>query len=463
MTHTKNHSKSQGCDDFPHRDQSVGAGDWSSAPLIVDGVQAAEVARHVLERSVYDLNNIPLGAIAELEGVVVVAGHDPAWIKQAANQLIGAGGIAEFRLEVAKLSTPLLELVQLDEAILRTEVHNTKHLRFDRLHRLAETPTPPPQPAVCVGDAQLRELIKAPYGTFVVGTGGFGSGKSTVVRNMAFHAAAFPDAAGDQPHVSITAYEDHATTYINEALRFLHHSYQSELKLTAVPLTDDMREQVPITKDISDAFGRIIWHRTDVMTEPGLDEWISDLYFDHKHYGTRVFVLDPWNSHLPALERSENNLSYIQRLTTRLQRIAADLGVVIILMTHTPKSQTPSRNAYDPMTLLQAAGSGDFAAKAGVGLCIQRTNYLSRMLNAGHDHYVEFDARVPEGVLAEARSMAAGKPFIPPEHTVVTVDKVKVEGVEGRRGVLAYWVDRARARLVYDAAATRLAQTIWEG
>jgi hypothetical protein len=319
------------------------------------------------------------------------------------------------------------------------------------------------QPSVRVGDAKLGEHVRLPYGTLCVVTGGYGSGKSAFAQNIAFHAAAFPDEAGNNHPVSLTAFEDKASAVRNTCIRFLNSAYETGVDLGSIRLGEEVIRVETMSKPVFDAYDRIIWHHTEELRERGLDRWLEDIQFEHKRYGSRLFVLDPWNSHQPLKETGETDLSYVNRVTNELQFLAADMNVVIILLTHTPISRTPSRTEYERMTMHSAAGSGDFAARAGVGICIQRTNFFSRLIDTTHDQHVPDDSRIRNGeLLAQARSIAASKPFVPAEHMIVTIDKVKLEGIEGKRGVLCFWVDRLRGSLVHDEAATILAHTLWE-
>jgi hypothetical protein len=136
-------------------------------------------------------------------------------------------------------------------------------------------------------------------------------------------------------------------------------------------------------------------------------------------------------------------------------KLTRELGVIFLLVTHLPKSGYTESGGVKPFRIVNAAGSAEFGNKADHGFCVARTSIISDLLRGDRT-----DQRFSEALLRTIRDRLG--PCKGREHVILAVDKVKVEPDMGRRGALAYVLDPTANNLIFDAAGTQIAATIWD-
>jgi hypothetical protein len=412
--------------------------------LLVDAAEDQAAAESILHLDARVLTEqLPVGGFGDDRSLLLVTNQvDPI---EHSQQLIGLG-VDPVLINFAVLpdGETLASLAQTDLAQLRAVLDHSRHAYSNVVRRVHEWEDEPEREIAPLGDDELSQLIRLRLGSFMVVLGGYGSGKSSVASIMSMRAASQPSSWGNLIEVSVCAWEDELVDY--------------KARLRAFSTCGGERE---MSADIATFERRFHWFQPYELGDKGLEQYIGHIEFLTRAFGVKVHVFDPWNSHAPNFETGENELRYINRLTSMLQRKARELDAAIILVTHIPKAATPDASTFRPFRTKDASGSGDFAAKADYGLCIQRTSFFSRILKGE----AEADG-IPSEVSARARQMAPSPQLIPDQHTVLFADKIKIEATAddpkmGRRGTLAFVYDRAINDLVYDPAATLLAQQVW--
>ncbi len=163
--------------------------------------------------------------------------------------------------------------------------------------------------------------------------------------------------------------------------------------------------------------------------EDRLISWYKDLVrYYHERYNTKFFILDPWNEmdHVKDIKQSETD--YVRDVMKDLRRLVDELKIILIVATHVPAKIIKGNGEIEPFKIAQAFGSSQFGNKADRGICILRA-----------------------------------KKWDPTNgHTILRLDKAKVEGKMGIRGTLGLRFDRNKFRFEYDAYVTESVRDVWK-
>lgn len=161
--------------------------------------------------------------------------------------------------------------------------------------------------------------------------------------------------------------------------------------------------------------------------EDRLISWYMDLVRYHRtRYGTRFFVLDPWNELDHVKDSRQAETDYIRDMMKAFRRLVDKLQIILIIVTHVPAKNIRGNGEIEPFKIAHAFGSVQFANKADRGLCVVRTKKFGQ------------------------------------QAMVIRQDKSKVESVMGAKGtVAARYVPQFHA-LEFDSYITQEVQDVWK-
>ncbi len=186
----------------------------------------------------------------------------------------------------------------------------------------------------------------------VVVAGPYGSGKSLFAQILAQDFARHHSAG-----VSLTCWEDQADEIRSGLIRY---------RDTA------MRED-------GDKFRELYLDLFRVTTVPaGQDRKISEhldrMRYQAKRFGTKFFVLDPWNEfdHEKASKQSETE--YVREVMKAIRRLADELQIITLITTHIAAEFIGHDGSIKPFRVAHAFGSSQFANKMDRGFCVARTD-----------------------------------------------------------------------------------------
>ncbi|MGI9521251.1 MAG: AAA family ATPase [Hyphomicrobiaceae bacterium] len=247
--------------------------------------------------------------------------------------------------------------------------------------------------------------------------GGYGCGKSSLTRLLAFHWA-HTIGRPQQAAVSLCAFEDRRNIINRELYRWAVSTTQTQAD--AERLFDDMR-------------GRLFWTERTVGEER-LMSWYIDLVRDRvRRFNVRFFVFDPWNEHDFELAKNQSETDYVKEMMKRLQALVFELDVVVCVVTHISAKSYDENGSVKPFRVANAYGSSNFGAKATRGVCIAKTKNLR-----------------------EAATWSSAE-----AHMIIRTDKTKDNEAMGREITTACVFDPETMSLKYDAGATRKARVVW--
>lgn len=249
---------------------------------------------------------------------------------------------------------------------------------------------------------RLRELgvVAGPYS----------SGKSTVLQQLAFNFVRVNGRALGDSGALICAWEDEASQMRHNLARFIRRQ----------DADGDVKHDHLMDK---------IHYVCRDPNEKRLVPWYMDLVrFYFEEYGTRFFTLDPWNEldHVKDVRQIETD--YVRDAMISFRRLVDSLGVILLIATHVPARMISGDGTIEPFKIAHSFGSGNFGNKADRGLCVVRTKKFESVRG----------------------------------HTVIRLDKAKVEERMGQRGTVAARLDISGFSLDYDANATAGVQDVWK-
>lgn len=269
--------------------------------------------------------------------------------------------------------------------------------------------------------------------------GGYGSGKSTIAQMFALklaHHRGWP--------IHICAWEDRRVDLRERTWRTAIGQSVWEASESNV----DRRPALDLER-------RVFWDEPTALNERSLIDYFERVRYVHKSHGVRVFVCDPWNEFDHELTATERETMYVRRMMKEGRALARELGIIFQVVTHLPKSAYAERGGgVKPFRIVDSAGSAEFGNKADHGFCVVRTQKLAKVLRG---EVADQDDRDIGLAIASEFGAPLGD-----EHTIIAVDKAKVEPDMGRRGVFAYVLDKRRNDLVFDPGATQAAKGIWD-
>lgn len=169
-----------------------------------------------------------------------------------------------------------------------------------------------------------------------------------------------------------------------------------------------------------------------VMRSPEEDRlvsWFVDLVSYYRNrYGTRFFVLDPWNEmdHIKDVRQAETD--YVRDMMKAFRRLVDRLQIILMICTHVPAKTIRGDGSVEAFKIAQSFGSVQFANKADRGICILRTKKFD-------DNY---------------------------GHTIIRLDKSKIERKMGRRSTVGLRFSPERFEYEYDANVTSEVKDVWK-
>lgn len=243
----------------------------------------------------------------------------------------------------------------------------------------------------------------------VIVAGPYGSGKSTILQQLAFNFVRENGRKLGNSGALICAWEDEASEMRANLQNFIKG------KSSAANEYDYLLDKVHYVQRNPDDDRLISWYM-DLVT------------FYNTRYGTKFFTLDPWNEldHVKDVRQLETD--YIKEMMKQFRRLVDKLGIILCIATHVAAKSIRGDGSIEPFKIGHAFGSSQFANKADRGLCIVRTKKFERERG----------------------------------HTIIRHDKSKIERKMGRKGTIAVRLDERFFDLQYDGMATMDVADIWK-
>lgn len=160
-----------------------------------------------------------------------------------------------------------------------------------------------------------------------------------------------------------------------------------------------------------------------------LISWYMDLVrYHNQRYGTRFFGLDPWNEMDHVKDARQSETDYIRDMMKAFRRLVDKLQVILVIATHVPAKMIKGDGSIEPFRIAHAFGSVQFANKADRGICVVRTKKFEKKSG----------------------------------HTIIRLDKSKIERKMGRKGTVGLRFDEEKFKFEYDGHVTKEVQDVWK-
>jgi len=287
-----------------------------------------------------------------------------------------------------------------------------KHIYWRENYPLTEIKPDTEKYAPCgiegLGDSIRWRLTSGELCTIV---GPYGCGKSTVAQMLGFDY--LTNIAGPDEHIGICSWEDRDFVVERRLSNYGRWFFQGH---------DDIPGRIYDLK-------RRTRYVTVAPTKERTIPWLIDqIRFMVGMYGTKLVIVDPYNKFDHDFGgRSETE--YVKDLVTGLQKVIAEFGVILIMVTHVAKdSYNPDGNVR-AFRLANAHGSIHWGNGSDHGICVARTSAFGG------------------------------------DKTLIRIDKVKDEGLAymGVKKTLAYdlIVDECRLALDMQLTMSDEVQGIW--
>lgn len=234
--------------------------------------------------------------------------------------------------------------------------------------------------------------------------GSYGSGKSTFGQ---FLAAAFANGPGRELRSGalLCSWEDIGWNVRNNIAKFESNLAQDDR---------DLQQRIHFVVRGANEDRLISWYM-------GLVE------YHFERYGTRFFWLDPWNEMDHQKDSRQTETEYVRDIMKELRRLVDRLKIILIVATHVPAKMIKGNGEIEPFKIANSFGSSQFGNKADRGICILR----AKKWDETHGH------------------------------TLLRLDKAKIEGVMGIKKTLGLRFDPDRFMFEKDAYVTEAAKDIW--
>lgn len=280
-----------------------------------------------------------------------------------------------------------------------------KHLFWDDVCTLDELPPEPEGKYYPTGFGYLEKNLNWRWRLpeVVVMAGAYGCGKSTMLQML---AAGWTNGAGRQVGggAMLCSWED-ASDEVKRNMAAFGRSVGA--------------------KDIGSLVSFVRRHPDDER----LVAWYMDLVRYHRdRFGTRFFGLDPWNEMDHVKDSRQLETDYVRDMMKAFRRLADKLKIILVIATHVPAKNIKGDGSIEPFKIAQAFGSVQFANKADRGLCVVRTKKFNKV----------------DG------------------HTILRLDKAKIERTMGKRGTIALRLDTERFQFDYDGYVTTEVSEVWK-
>lgn len=111
--------------------------------------------------------------------------------------------------------------------------------------------------------------------------------------------------------------------------------------------------------------------------DSSLDRYLSDyldlVKYQAKRFGTKFFVLDPWNEFDHQRHQKQNETEYVREAMKAIRRLTDELQIIVDLNTHVSAEFINNDGSIKPFKIAHSFGSSQFANKADRGFCVVRT------------------------------------------------------------------------------------------
>lgn len=175
------------------------------------------------------------------------------------------------------------------------------------------------------------------------------------------------------------------------------------------------------------------------VSQDRLVSWYMELVrYHHDRYGTKFFLLDPWNHMDHRRDPKQTETDYVLAMMNEFRSLTEELGIIIIISTHVPSRVIRGNGGVEPFKIAHAHGSSQFGNRADRGICVVRTKGID-------------PNNADAGQLARTRG-----------HAIVRLDKGKVERLMGERHTIALSFDPENFQYTPDFRATRDIDDIWK-
>lgn len=285
-------------------------------------------------------------------------------------------------------------------------MQNPKHLFWDDVASLEDLPE---TEDVVVHKSGLGFLDKnLGWGwripELAIVAGPYGCGKSTVLQML---AAAWINGKGRDfgSGAMLCSWED-ASAEVRRNMRAFGHAHD---------LGNEISQKASFVRRHPD--------------EDRLIGWYMDLVrYHHDRFGTKFFTLDPWNEMDHQKDSRQSETDYVRDMMKAFRRLVDKLQIILIIATHVPAKMIKGDGSIEPFRLAHAFGSVQFANKADRGVCVVRTKKFDKING----------------------------------HTILRLDKSKIERKMGVKGTVALRLDINRFCFEYDGQATKEVQDVWK-
>jgi hypothetical protein len=288
---------------------------------------------------------------------------------------------------------------------LRQRIQRPRHLLWDDVCTLRELDGPED---FKVYPANLDFLDRPEIGwgwrlpELVVMAGAYGSGKSTVGQML---AAGFASGPGVElgSGAMLCSWED----------------IGAEVRRNFAAFGE--------ARDCPDILDRVSFVRRHPDADRLLSWYMELVEYHRDRFGTRFFVLDPWNEMDHVKDSRVSETDYVRDMMKALRRLVDRLGIILVVATHVPAKVIKGDGAIEPFRIGHAFGSVQFANKADRGICVLRSKKYDQ--DKGH--------------------------------TILRIDKVKVERRMGKKSTIAMVFNSEHFQVCYDKKVTGEVKEIW--
>jgi len=234
-------------------------------------------------------------------------------------------------------------------------IDNARRMFVDEVATLDDIPNPPEERAYHVGMPGIEKHLKFPRKGFVTVLGPYESGKSTLLRQIAYNMHIHHDWK-----VGITCFEESAKWRTVNAFRKIIIS-----RPQATWSDKDIRDADNTIRKFLIFFQK---KKRQLMTGARL---VSRIEFAIKVYGLNMIMIDPFNEIDHNWDRAKSKTEYIGDFIMLLKDIADSYGVLIICCVHPPamSMRTQNNKKHKIFTLSDAADSAHFGNKSDIGIC----------------------------------------------------------------------------------------------
>lgn len=234
------------------------------------------------------------------------------------------------------------------------------------LYSMSDFPDPPEFKPVGHGIPRLDEMWPLVPGTFSVITGWPGHGKSSVTLS----AIAYLMQQGVP--VTLGSFETMIKPVLERRLRACMlrvHEDDPRCKMKG-PADPIIEAKLSIISNL----------HVDDDTELDIETILENAKVAVLRHGTRLLVLDPWNEIEHKRKRDESETEYVGRAIRLIKRFARDYGCAVWVVAHPRKPS--SDGAPRRPSLLDLAGSANFANKADYGIIFHREDLSTPLMEA---------------------------------------------------------------------------------